>query len=264
MACARGALNVALRHVDPTDPGTWEFSAFSQNGEDGIIDQLLSALSSSNRYFVEIGSSDGLENNSACLAFIKKYDGLMIEGDPFKAANAERFLQSLNWSVQYLNLFMTPAAVSGLTSACLHLDPDLFSLDIDGNDFHVAEACLTGGLRPKVICVEYNSAFGPDRAVTIPYDPLFNYMTTHPSGLYYGVSLEAWRKLLGRHGYRFVTVESRGVNAFFVDPAMVPASWLDRVRGIAFAENSAQRMRTKEDWQGQFARIRHLPLVEVS
>jgi hypothetical protein len=264
LACARGALNVGLRRLDPKDVRTWEFSAFSQNGEDGIIDRLLSELERPNRYFVEIGASDGLENNSSCLAYVKKYDGVMVEGDQFKAANSKRFLQSHNWGVRHLNLFVSPETAPTLLAECLSLDPDFFSLDIDGNDFYVAEACFNAGLRPKVVCVEYNSAFGPDRSVTIPYQAAFDYKKAHPSALYYGVSVKGWQTFFSKRGYRFVTVDSRGINAFFVDTQAVGDALFDGLKPIEFAENSAQRTRLKEDWPHQSERISNMSLVEVT
>src|SRR3954453_810009 len=162
MGFSRGALNVATRRLDPLRPTTWEFSAFSQNGEDGITDHLLALVKTPNRYFLEIGASDGLENNTSYLAFAKKYDGLMIEADSYKSANAEHFLQPLNWAVKYLNRFVEPHNVNEILEHALHPDPDFFSLDIDSNDYFVADALLGAGLRPKVVCVEYNSAFGPN------------------------------------------------------------------------------------------------------
>jgi len=261
MGFSRGALNVAQRHVDATRPQTWEFSAFSQNGEDGIIDHLLSLVKAPNRYFVEIGASDGLENNSSYLAFAKKYDGVMVEGDAFKSGNALRFLQSLNWSVKYLNLFVEPDMVERLLSECLHRDPDFFSLDIDSNDYFVMKALLDAGLRPKVVCVEYNSAFGPDAPISIQYTPGISYLEYHPSQLYYGTSVEGWRALLGSHGYQFVTVDTRGVNAFFVDPKAVDLS--DAIQGMQFAENTMQHRRHNTTWEGQFAKISHLPYVSI-
>jgi hypothetical protein len=263
MACARGALNVAIRTVDPKKTWTWEFSAFSQNGEDGIIDHLLSTVKQPNRYFVEIGASDGLENNSSFLAFVKKYNGVMVEGDPFKSANAARFLQSMNWGVKYLELIMTPDTVGELRQECHRLDPDFFSLDIDGNDFYIAQGCLEAGFHPKIICVEYNSTFGPERAITIPYDEAFDYLAAHASGFYYGVSLEGWKKLFGDRGYQFVTVDSRGVNAFFVDPKAVDDALLDELRFVDFAENCAHQMRLAGGWERQFAEVASLPYATI-
>ena len=56
------------RRIDLTRPATWEFSGFSQNGEDGILDVLRHQLTRSNRYFIEIGAADGIENNIGALA----------------------------------------------------------------------------------------------------------------------------------------------------------------------------------------------------
>ena len=45
----------------------YELSNFSQNGEDGIIEFLASKLIKNNKFFVELGCSYGLENNSTNL-----------------------------------------------------------------------------------------------------------------------------------------------------------------------------------------------------
>ena len=43
------------------------------------------------------------------------------------------------------------------------------------------------------------------------------------------------------HRYRFVTVESSGTNAFFVDPAAFQQSFLAGIRGIEFTINVCDR-----------------------
>ena len=75
MALSRGAATSALRSIDLSDPDTWEFSGFSQSGEDGIIDVLCRNIKNPNRYFVEIGASDGLENNTTWLALARRWNG---------------------------------------------------------------------------------------------------------------------------------------------------------------------------------------------
>ena len=42
----------------------YEFSKFSQNGEDGIIEFFVKKLKNNNKFFVELGCSNGLQNNS--------------------------------------------------------------------------------------------------------------------------------------------------------------------------------------------------------
>lgn len=70
--------------------------------EDGVISELLTPLKSPTRYFVEIGTSDGLENNSSYLDYVKKYIGVMVEGKRLYSRNAQRFLPPLNLGVRYI------------------------------------------------------------------------------------------------------------------------------------------------------------------
>ena len=60
IALGKGAVALQNRRISLSDPATWEFSAFSQNGEDGILHLLRSQLRRSNRYFAEIAAADGV------------------------------------------------------------------------------------------------------------------------------------------------------------------------------------------------------------
>ena len=73
IALSKGAIALHDRKMIKTDPQSWEFSGFSQNGEDGILHMLRSQLLRSNRYFAEIGSADGVENNTSWMAVAEKY-----------------------------------------------------------------------------------------------------------------------------------------------------------------------------------------------
>jgi hypothetical protein len=90
----------------------------------------------------------------------------------------------------------------------------LLSVDIDGNDYWVWEAITS--VSPVITVVEYNARFGPDDAVTIPYDPGFVRSQAHHSMLYFGASLKALCLLGKKKGYAFVGCNSAGNNAFFV------------------------------------------------
>ena len=61
------------------DVNSYEYSNFSQNGEDGIIQFLTSKLKDNNKFFVEIGSGNGLENNSTNLV-LNNWQGLVLDG----------------------------------------------------------------------------------------------------------------------------------------------------------------------------------------
>lgn len=263
IALARAAATSALRQIDPQRPSTWEFSGFSQNGEDGIIDYLCTCLSRADRYFIEIGAANGLENNTSWLAIGRRYSGLMIDGDSGKVAECQQTLARLNWALQFATLMITRDNVAEVDRLALRRNPDVFSLDIDGVDYYVADALLQIGFRPKIFVVEYNSAFGPERSVTVPYKEAFNRHREHPSGYYFGVSVTALRRLFDRYGYRFVTVDANGVNAFFVDPAEFDRAFVDAIRGVPYRENIVQRRESRGDWSAQFDQIHHLPLVEI-
>ena len=56
---------------------------------------------------------------------------------------------------------------------------------------------------PQIIVVEYNSLFGPERAVTVPYDPAFARGDKHFSHLYWGASLAALAQAAARKGSRW-------------------------------------------------------------
>ena len=79
----------------------YKFNIYSQNGEDGIIDFLTRKIKNPNFYFIEIGSADGIENNSAWLALARKFNGLMIEGDKDTSDKAERVLSKLNGGISF-------------------------------------------------------------------------------------------------------------------------------------------------------------------
>ena len=49
------------------------------------------------------------------------------------------------------------------------------------------------------------------------------------------------RAFLEGRGYRFVTVESNAVNAFFVDPERFEARFVDALRGAEYRDNPYQR-----------------------
>jgi len=264
MSLARGSASHSCRVIDETSPASWEFSGFSQNGEDGVIDLLSRHLTTANRYFVEIGASDGLENNTTWLALVRRFSGLWIEGSASSADWAKYTFTRLNYGLDIRSLFVDRESAGTVVSQALFADPDVLSVDIDGMDYHIVEALLDAGLRPKIIVVEYNSAFGPEAAVTIPYTREFRREAGAFGSLYYGCSITAWRRLLEHREYSFVTVEANGVNAFFVASSAFEQDFLANVVALPFAENVSQRLNFRAGWQAQLAHLSGKPFMEVS
>lgn len=198
-----------------------EFSEYSQNGEDGIIAWLIGRLRQCATSFVEIGSGSGKQNNTTRLAMRPGWRGVVIDRREKSIENyKKRNLKSV--AAHAVEVFPeNAAAVLNL----FPLEPDLFSLDIDGHDYHVLQRFMELGFRPQIIVCEYNSGFGDAEIVTA-----YGQSTAKLAGC----SLMSWRRMLEKYGYLFVTVESRRLNAFFVRKGSVDAGlqfeieWLDK------------------------------------
>ena len=262
-ALSRGAATSALRNIDVTDPTTWEFCAFSQNGEDGILDYLSRKLTKQNRYFVEIGSGDGIENNSAWFAIARKYSGVMVEGNPEKSHWSKIMVSPINIGVKCYNLFVSLDLAQSITDLFLHKEPDIFSLDIDGNDYYIAQALFESGFRPKIVVVEYNSVYGPTQSLTVEYKDNFNFVKAHKSQLYFGVSVTGWKNFFLRFGYQFVTVDLNGINAFFIDRSKFDHQFVNKIKGIDYQENHYQMHKFKLPWQERFKMIQSMNYMQI-
>ena len=77
------------------------------------------------------------------------------------------------------------------------------------------------------------------------------------------MSVAGWRNFFAQHGYRFVTVDRKGVNAFFVDPDCFPGDFLDGIQGLAFEENRYQLSKFRCDSAKQFALISDQPFAQI-
>jgi len=192
-----------------------EFKIFSQWGEDGIIQYLLSRIPIENKIFVEFGVEDYRESNTRFLLVNNNWSGVVID---YNADYIERIKsEDIYWryDLKAINAFITRDNINDLLKkAGLSGDIGLLSIDIDGNDYWVWSEikCIS----PRIVICEYNSLFGEKEAVTIPYDMSFDRTKAHYSNLYFGASLKALCLLAERKGYRFVGSNSVGVNAFFV------------------------------------------------
>jgi hypothetical protein len=190
------------------------FRLHSQNQEDGVLWTLFQQIGITNARFVELGSGSS-GGNAALFAAECGWTGLMVEGDHEKAAFAARKFPRATVVCSWI----TPETVNGLLEqhGCSG-EVDLLSLDIDGNDYWVWKALTASS--PRVAVLEYNSMFGPERSVTIPYDPQFS--RQEHRFCYFGASLTALTKLSAKKGYRLVAVEPTGVNAFFLRKDVAP------------------------------------------
>jgi hypothetical protein len=192
-----------------------EFTVFSQFGEDGILQFLVQRVPIEHEVFVEFGVEDYHESNTRFLLVHDNWRGLIIDG----GTTHVEFLRAtgLGWRhhIDAVSAFIDRDNINGLIrGAGIEGDIGVLSVDIDGNDYWVLERIDV--VSPRILIVEYNSTFGPEAAVTVPYDPGFVRGDQHRSWLYWGASLPALTRLADRKGYALVGGNKAGNNAFFV------------------------------------------------
>ena len=192
-----------------------EFSAFSQWGEDGIIDWLVSKLPKIPKTFVEFGVENYQEANTRLLIQLQNWRGLIIDGSEKNIRDIKR--QNISWRHELLSLneFITRDNINQLiTDAGLIGEIGLLSIDVDGNDYWVWQAITS--VHPAIVVCEYNAVLGDLHPITVPYCDDFHRTKAHHSNLYFGASLPALIHLSREKGYTFVGTCTAGVNAFFV------------------------------------------------
>lgn len=210
------ALTRQLRRCPPDTPlGDVEFGAFSQWGEDGIIQHLLNHVAIDRRTFVEFGVEDYRESNTRFLLRNDNWEGLILDSDEAHISRIRRDPIYWRHSLTAVKAFVTRESIDQLISSMeLSGDIGLLSIDIDGNDYWVWEAIQC--IQPRIVICEFNSLLGRSRPVSVPYSEEFRRHEAHFSGLYFGASLAAFCHLAGRKGYKFIGCTSSGNDAFFV------------------------------------------------
>lgn len=187
----------------------FELRAFSQNGEDGVLLEILRRAGEGSRYFLEFGAGDGRENSTLFLADVLGWSGLYIEGDSERAALLRDKFDGT--AVRTLCAMVTPDTVDNvLTEAGVPVEPDVLSIDVDGADYWIWRAMHHH--RPRVVVIEYNASLGSRNAMVQPAKRHDRFDLT----AYGGASIAALRDLGESKGYRLVHTELTGNNAFFV------------------------------------------------
>jgi hypothetical protein len=192
----------------------YEYQFSSQHREDGIIDLLCSHVQDPDHWAIEIGSGTGEQNMIRNLVENRGYHGVGHDLRPAAWAHPD---------YEHRNCTVAIDHMGSLIESWPTRTPDFFSLDIDSFDFWVLKDLLYNhDFRPAVMCLEYLSYY-QDLVVSVR-PGLLKYKKT-----YCGCSLGAYQLLTERFGYRFFTVDTRGVNSFFYHP--------DRIKNIDVLNN---------------------------
>ena len=191
-----------------------EFKVFSQWGEDGIIQFLINKLRLKNKIFIEFGVENYTESNTRFLLQNDNWAGLIFDGSKENIDYIKK--DPIYWAsnLKAEHLFITKKNINNaILSNGIKGDVGLLSIDIDGNDYWIWEEieCIS----PDIVIIEYNSNFGTNSKITIPYTSTFDRNKAHFSKIYYGASIAALNYLGEKKGYKLVAANSAGNNLFF-------------------------------------------------
>jgi hypothetical protein len=142
-------------------------NVYSQNGEDGVIEEILNRIGWTNlsRWAVEFGAWDGQHlSNTFSLVESKEYSSVYIEGDP------EKFNDLVSTAELFPKIFPIEAIISSKPGETNSLDSllarteipddfDVLSIDIDSFDLDIWESL--SNYRPKIVVIEINSGIMP-------------------------------------------------------------------------------------------------------
>lgn len=126
----------------------------SQNGEEGLLLEILRRLEISSGVSCEIGGSDGLFcSNTALLLKEHDWSGLFVESD------YNLYLKSKsNWAGNPRVRHQCSRVDGNNVNAFVDERCDILSLDTDGSDYHIFEGLRA---RPKIVIIEIDSSYPP-------------------------------------------------------------------------------------------------------
>src|SRR5687768_12035929 len=139
------------RYADPRHLAHFEAQVFSQNGEDGIIGEILRRIGPTDRFFVEIGAGHGIEANTAYL-LRKGWKGVWLEADPraVRSIQSQFAAELASGQLRLVHSFVTREnAPELLRAAGVPNEIDVMSIDVDRNTSHVWRSL--SAFRPRVL-----------------------------------------------------------------------------------------------------------------
>jgi len=180
-------------------------NVYSQHGEDGVLEWVLTKLGIGAGYFCEFGAWDGKHFSNCRYLYEKGWRGLFIEGDAARFADLAATYAG-EGRIAVVNDYVRAQGASSLDAIFARHgigSLDLLSIDIDGDDLTIWRSLRS--VRPAVVIIEYNP--------TIPFDTLYE----NPQGENKGNSALAIAEHAAATGYALVA--GTASNLIFVDEA---------------------------------------------
>lgn len=195
-----------------------EFKIFSQFGDDGIIQYIVDKLDLDYQYqnFIEFGVEDYEEANTKFLLLNNNWSGLILDSSKKNIEKIKKNFFFWKFDLDAVHCFVTKENINSIIaeSEINKNKIGILSIDIDGNDYWIWKEINI--VDPLIVIIEFNSTFGFEKKISVPYKKDFDRSKEHYSNLYWGASLEGLKYLAKQKGYKFFTTNSSGNNAYFI------------------------------------------------
>jgi hypothetical protein len=191
-----------------------ECKIFSQNGEDGILNYIISMLKLERPNFIEIGVGTYIEANTRFIYDRFSSKGIIIDSVNDLKTKVFSNVNSWKGDLRVVEEKVSTENINNIISENCDFDVDIFSLDIDSIDYWIIDK-----LKPnisKIFVAEYNAVFGSSLEITVPNLKDFERKKYHYSHLCYGMSLKALINIMKKKNFYFIGTNSIRNNAFFI------------------------------------------------
>jgi hypothetical protein len=159
----------------------------SEKGQDAYIEHIFNIIGTTNRYYIELGSKDGVDmSNTFYLRETKNWTGFLVDHG-----------YGVNPYINLISSFITKENICNLFSNYgVPEKPDFLCIDLDGNDYWILNEILSK-YKPRVIMVETNVRFSPLESYSLKYNPNWQW----DGHKWYGASPFAFKKMADKYNY---------------------------------------------------------------
>jgi len=177
------------------DLNVFQKRVLSQYGQDGVIEKIFDVIGTTNKYFVEFGSS-GNDSGMGNTAYLRRrgFNGLLMDGSERPYGN------DVNDRIYDVKIeFISSSNINDLFKKYnVPNEFDFLSIDIDGQDFHVWNKLQD--YSPRVVSIEMNYHIEAGKDKVMPLNDNWIW----PGNAISGSSITALKKLGNKKGYALV------------------------------------------------------------
>ena len=202
---------------------SFAYKKYSQNKEDGLLDEIFNRVGFKNRKGLEMCCGSGAQCNLTNLIIDGKLENtLYIDKNTKEIEKGELWWdqKQVNYPnisrPKYLDTYIKKDTINKLLKQNnMTGELDIFSLDMDGIDYWILKEVMKV-INPRVIVLEFQDIIGPNYSLTVPFKEPFSGWNKYKMGgpNWSGASLKAFKNYLS--GYDLVGIEPKGFNAFFI------------------------------------------------